>query len=533
MSKNNRDTANALIREGVALGRKGAWQEAFDCYRKALMADPQSAEAAKGLAFTLNLAGRREEGDHFTRLALSLCKEPDAHLLTQMADLALKDGDLDTAIRALISAGSLFFKKGYSFSDPKASNPVLFITLATLLWEAGRHDDAITIFSIIYKIKLATIEHISKTRNLPKRALFLFFGGSVIRGIGDFCTPADILVKAVKLGMIPDIEYCFLLDERVKTNRTLIDYFGKYINVVRDKAEIKELRSIYEHCELPSNFVPGGELGGFHWYEAWHEVNRRWYEQGESPLLTLEEQHREEGWKTLESLGVPKDAWFVCLHVRESGYHQDEGSTFADSRSAEIADYMDSIAEIIKRGGWVIRVGDASMTPLEPMENFIDYANSPVKSERMDIFLCAACRFFVGTNSGLGVVPLSFGVPTIQTNMLPVSFFTTLAPDLFIHKTIHRKEGGGPLSIREMYDPPYLNVHSAKVLESLGVVLKDNSPEEITGVVVEMMDRLDGKPDEEEDNVLVERFFEASAFRGQHSHGRPGVLFVRNNKHLI
>lgn len=533
MNEEGNKKANGLIQEARALIKKADWEGAFNRFQQALAQDPGSVEAAKGLAHILQLAGRREEGDHFTRLALSLSKEPDAPLLTQMADLALRDGDLDTAIHALISTGSLFFKKGYSFSNPKASNPVLFITLATLLWEKGRHDDAIKIFSIIYKIKLATIEHISKTRNLPMRALFLFFGGSIIRGIGDFCTPTDILVKAAKLGMIPDIEYCFLLDERVKTNRTLIDYFGKYINVVKDKAKIKELRSIYEHCELPSNFVPGGELGGFHWYEAWHEVNRRWYELGNPPLLTLEEQHREEGWKTLESLGVPKDAWFVCLHVRESGYHQDEGSTFADSRGAEIADYMDSIAEIIKRGGWVIRVGDASMTPLEPMENFIDYATGPAKSERMDIFLCAACRFFVGTNSGLGVVPLSFGVPTIQTNMLPVSFFTTLAPDLFIHKTIHRKEGGAPLSMREMYDPPYLNIHSAKVLEGLGVVLKDNSPEEISGVVVEMMDRLDGKPDEEEDNVLVERFFEASAFCGQHSHGRPGVLFVRNNKHLI
>jgi len=532
MSENGRNLAKNLVLEGVSFFKKSDWTNAIVRFQQALSHDPRSLEAAKGISHILQMSGNPKQAAPFTRLALSLCDEPDPLLLTHLADQAMREGDLDTPIHALTTAGSLLLKKKSSTGGALPIDIGPFDTLSRLLWEAGRRDEAIAIFSVLYKIRYAAIDLVSVERNLSKRALFLYYGGTQLRGIGDVCTPMEILIKAIKLGMAPDIEYCFLLHDKVTTNKTIIDYFAKYVTVIKDKEKIKEYAVLYNQCEFPAYFLPDGDVGGFHWYEAWHEVVRRWREQGEPPLLTLEEKHRRDGWKALEELGAPKDAWFVCLHVREGGYHQDDGTTFADSRTADIADYMQAIDEITGRGGWVIRMGDPSMTPLEPMENVIDYATGPAKSEWMDVFLCAACRFFIGTNSGLGMVPLSFGVPTIQTNMLPVSFFTTLDDDLFIHRIIHRKEDGAPLSIREMFSPPYINNHNAKALDGLGVELKPNTPEEITAVVQEMMDRLDGRPYAQEENDLVKRYYEASSYRGLHSHGRPGQLFIKNHERL-
>ena len=93
---------------------------------------------------------------------------------------------------------------------------------------------------------------------------------------------------------------------------------------------------------------------------------------------------------------MPPDAWFVALHVRESGFWKSLDTKFPNNRSADIATYLPAIREITRRGGWVIRVGDAEMGALPPMEHVIDYAHSPAKSDWMDVFLYGGCRFFIG-----------------------------------------------------------------------------------------------------------------------------------------
>ena len=47
----------------------------------------------------------------------------------------------------------------------------------------------------------------------------------------------------------------------------------------------------------------------------------------------------------------------------------------------------------------------------------IDYACSDLRSDWMDIFLCAQCRFFIGCQSGLSAVPSVFGVPVVMTDL--------------------------------------------------------------------------------------------------------------------
>jgi len=73
-------------------------------------------------------------------------------------------------------------------------------------------------------------------------------------------------------------------------------------------------------------------------------------------------------------------------------------------RNANISDYTDAMRAIVARGGWCIRVGDPTMRPLDPIPGVVDYARSSSKSDWMDLFLCARCRFFLGNTSGYSVL---------------------------------------------------------------------------------------------------------------------------------
>ena len=83
---------------------------------------------------------------------------------------------------------------------------------------------------------------------------------------------------------------------------------------------------------------------------------------------------------------------------------------------ANINNYFDAIEAITSIGGWVIRMGDNSMSKLPKMTRVIDYANSSIKNNRTDIILCSKCKFFIGTSSGLYTVAKAFGRPILQTN---------------------------------------------------------------------------------------------------------------------
>ena len=51
----------------------------------------------------------------------------------------------------------------------------------------------------------------------------------------------------------------------------------------------------------------------------------------------------------------------------------------------------------------------------------IDYANHPLQSDFADIYLLAHCRFSLGGDSGLNLVPAAFGKPFAFINFVTIA----------------------------------------------------------------------------------------------------------------
>ena len=92
------------------------------------------------------------------------------------------------------------------------------------------------------------------------------------------------------------------------------------------------------------------------------------------PLLMLDEEQRTRGIAALEKLGVPRDAWFVCVHSRDGAYSPADEHLHS-YRNCSIENYRLAVREIVERGGWCLRVGEPSSASLPSERGLVDYAN--------------------------------------------------------------------------------------------------------------------------------------------------------------
>lgn len=219
---------------------------------------------------------------------------------------------------------------------------------------------------------------------------------------------------------------------------------------------------------------------------SWDLVDRdRWAEQTETPLeISLSRPKLELAERMRREMGMPPDAWFVCLHVREGGYHNDHGTV---ERNADINNYIPAIKEITRRGGWVVRMGDATMKRLPPMERLIDYPFTPQKGELMDVYLLSRCGTYIGMQSGIFDVAMMFQRPIILTNMYSWFLgYPQRKSDLGILKRVYSKRLGRFLRPMEWPLAPWSNQTFDPREE---YEFHENTPEQLLAVIKEFFDR--------------------------------------------
>ena len=148
---------------------------------------------------------------------------------------------------------------------------------------------------------------------------------------------------------------------------------------------------------------------------------------------------------------------------------------------------------ITKAGGWVFRMGDPTMTRLPKMNQVIDYAHSPLRSDLLDVFLLATSKFCVGTSSGPMRVAGFFGVPVIlSNNILHAPYYSLKTRDLYLPKKIKKITDNKNIKLQEMIKLPLSLYEYGYQYKNLGLYLVENSPEEIDFTVKEMMERFNG-----------------------------------------
>ncbi|KHK00281.1 TIGR04372 family glycosyltransferase [Desulfovibrio sp. TomC] len=266
-------------------------------------------------------------------------------------------------------------------------------------------------------------------------------------------------------------------------NKALLDKFSllfPYIEIPPSELN----NSAFAHAKLPLSVIPlsDGRIVGL--FEAALLAEQKWQQKFSSPVLNLSEEEQQQGKSELSRLGIPKDAWFVGMHVRED-LHSSRNLCNAD-----ITTYYKAISNIVKRGGYVVRIGNKNMPPLPTMKNVVDLAHNAARTPFLDMYICGASKFFIGTSSGPLAVPPCFNVPTIYTNAF--LFRTHWYSQGLRVPILYKNKSGQLLTVDSLLETPFTNTLNPALLDQLGIIPVFNTSSDICDAVDEMFDRIDG-----------------------------------------
>ena len=271
------------------------------------------------------------------------------------------------------------------------------------------------------------------------------------------------------------------------------------------------------------------------------------------PHLSFTQDEEIKGKEILKKFGIPIDAKFVCLAVRDSAYldmHKKETYmrrdwSYHNYRDGEIENYVLAAEELASRDYYIFRMGVKVLKKLKSSNpKIIDYANSEMRSEFMDIYLSAKCAFFISAESGLEKVSVIFRKPTVCRQIPLAYMFTSNQNDLIIVKHHINKKNKKKMTMSEIFSSNTAIALSSEEFEKNEVELEDISSEEIRDLVIEMDERLKGNWKETEEDVLRQKKFWSIFTENMRRlnlkelmHGKVkakfGTKFLRDNQNWI
>lgn len=362
--------------------------------------------------------------------------------------------------------------------------------LGFLLHSAGDPEGASGAFGIAARL----LEERVARHPLTSTGLRILHPSWFLGSFGEMAIRLSLLAKLGALGLVPPWRVVLPAPRDAIVNEPLLDLFAGHLTIVKDGETLQKMQLLAPDLALDLTSLPLADGRFLYVQEAWRAAEHAWAAAGRGPLLSLEPRRLAAGRARLARIGLPADAWFVVMHVRDPSFHGgSEGRRRLDlaARDADVATYLAAVERVIARGGRVVRVGSPDAPVLPSMPGLIDYARSEVRSAELDLVLIAAARCMIGTLSGPAHVASAFGTPTVHSNGFASTLHAT-ARDIWVPKLYRERGSGRLLSLAEMISAPFRGELRGSGFDDYGIDLVPNTPEDIEAATEEMLDRLEG-----------------------------------------
>ena len=281
-----------------------------------------------------------------------------------------------------------------------------------------------------------------------------------------------------------------------------------------------------------------------------HIISTTWLDRDVHNLIDTQKPHLRftndeinKGENFLKKFGLSKTSKFVCLIVRDNAYlkHLEPGKNwdYHNHRNSDVNNFMDAAEALAAKGFHVFRMGSKVEKKFESKNNrIVDYANLKERSDFLDIFLGAHCNFCITTSCGFDAIPFIFLVFIAYITVPIQYFFASSKKFLIITKHHYSKKTNRKLEFKELIDMQRGD-SNAKSFDDNGIVLVENSPNEIKEFALEMLERCENRwEDTQEDKKIQLKFWDIYRFfikknNVEYLHGKINANistnFLKNN----
>ena len=232
------------------------------------------------------------------------------------------------------------------------------------------------------------------------------------------------------------------------------------------------------------------------------------------PVLSFTNEEEIYGKNILNSFGLKEGDKFVCLAVRDKAYDEMRiASRYKDwsyhkYRNNNIDNYILAAEELARRGYFVFRTGviaEKSFKSENP--KVIDYANSTLRDDFMDIYLGAKCSFSISTMFGGQALFEIFNKPCAQVSFPLAATHTHCEKNYVLTKHHVLKKEKRKMSLSEIFSCGAAFAHDADFYKEKGIDLIENTPEEIRDLVIELAESFETNKDQTPEEQELQKTF--------------------------
>lgn len=256
------------------------------------------------------------------------------------------------------------------------------------------------------------------------------------------------------------------------------------------------------------------------------------------PSLSFTDKEKEMGCEELRRMGIGPNDKYVCLNVRDGAYlnaHlKDKDWSYHDFRDADIDNYKSAALELAERGLFVLRMGAVVEKKFDIYHpRIIDYS-CKYRSEFMDVFLCATCKFMISCGTGLDGISMIFRRPVLFVNYSQLHGACEWHTNLItLYKHFFSVSNDKEMSFKEIIEAGAVGLSRSEDLVEKGVYLKENTPEEIRKACIEMNARIDGEWEDTPEMNERQELAKQIVYPHKLFLGRFGDSYLRENPILL
>ena len=218
------------------------------------------------------------------------------------------------------------------------------------------------------------------------------------------------------------------------------------------------------------------------------------------PILEFTNEEEIYGKEILKKFNLTDKDKFVCLSVRDKAYQLKKiparyrDWSYHNFRNHNIENFLLAAEELTKRGYYIFRMGVVVEKPFDSKNpKIIDYANSKLRSDFMDVYLGAKCSFCITTSSGFQAVPVVFGKYCAVVSHEFALLHLHNKKLLYLTNHYILKKEKRELSLSEIFSTGVAYALDTKIFDQKGIELIENSPEEIKDLVLEAAENVESK----------------------------------------